>query len=151
MIQAKFSTVRIARRQRRNDKIHTFLNISLPLYTKYGIRASKMVKMRISKYISSDLSGFKYNSYWNEILFVTNCSYLSFLILSKNLVPTSSIASRLAQTQVFFLFDFFTFFSSSNMNSSIIQLCLWSRKWKLFGKNVKFSNLASLVALGVWF
>ena len=70
------------------------------------------------------------------------------MILSKNGVPSSPSASRLALMQVFL---FLTYFPSSNMNSSIIKLCLWSIKWKLYDKNAKFSNLASLVALRVCF
>ena len=44
-----------------------------------------------------------------------------------------------------------TCFPSSNMNSSIIKICLWNRKRKLYGENVTFSNLTSLVALRVCF
>ena len=110
IIQAEFPTVRIVRRQKRNDKIHAFLNISLPLCSKYGIRALKTIKIwEYQNTFPSDLSNFKYNRYWNDILFLTNCSYLSFLILSKNGLPSSSISSRLALTQIFFLFDLLPF------------------------------------------
>ena len=81
-------------------------------------------------------------SFWLIIVY----SDLSCLILSKSGVPLSWVASRLALTQVFL---FLTYFPSSNMNSSIVWLCLWSGKWKLYGKNVKFSDLVSFVALRV--
>ena len=97
---------------------------------------------------SSELSSFKYNRYWNDILFFTNHSDLPFLI-SKNGVPSSSLAPILALTQVFLILTYFPF--SSNMNCSIITLCLWSRKQKLYGKNIKFSDLASLVTLRICF
>ena len=42
---------------------------------------------------------------------------LSYLILSKNGVPLSSLGSRLALAQVFL---FFTYFPSSNLNFNII-------------------------------
>ena len=64
--------------------------------------ASKMIKIwKHKNAFSSDLSSFKYNEYCNGILFVTNYSDLSFLILSKNELPSSSLASRLAVTLIF--------------------------------------------------
>ena len=64
--------------------------------------------MRISKYIFFwPITFQKYNKYWNDILFFTNYSDLSFLILSKNGVPSSSLASRLSQTQVFLFLTYF--------------------------------------------
>ena len=51
IIQAKFSTARKVRRQKRNSKIHTFLNISPPLCFKHGISLEDDKNMRISKYI----------------------------------------------------------------------------------------------------
>ena len=81
-----------------------FLDITLRLCFKYEIRISKM--MQILEYQNtfySDLSGFKCKRYWNDILFSTNYSDLSFLLLSKNGAP-SSLASRLALPQVFFYF-----------------------------------------------
>ena len=47
--------------------------------------------------------------------FFTNYSDLLFLALSKNQVPSSSLAFRLGLTQVFL---FLTYFPSLNMNSS---------------------------------
>ena len=57
----------------------------------------------------SDLSRFKYNRYCNDILFFTDYSDLLFLTLSKNQVPSST----LALTQVFF---FLTYSPYLNMN-----------------------------------
>ena len=95
-----------------------FLNISLPFCSKYGFRASKMIKTwKCQNTFSSDLSSFKYIRHWNDILFLTNYCDLSFLILPKKGVPSSSLASRLALTQIFLLL---TYFPSTNMNSSII-------------------------------
>ena len=115
------------------------LNIRLLLCSKYSIRVLKMINIWEYQNAFSDLSSLKYVSYGNDILFLTNYSDLSFLfsILCESGVPSSSLASKLALTQVFL---FLTYFPSSYMNSSIIQLCLWSRKWKLYGKKVKFSN-----------
>ena len=94
-----------------------FWDISLRLCFKYDIRASKMIKiLEYQNTFHSGLSSFKYNRYWNEILIFGDYGDLSFLILSKNGVPSSSLFSRLALTQVFSIFDFFPF---SNMNSSI--------------------------------
>ena len=64
--------------------------------------------MRISKYIFFwPITFQKHNKYWNDILFFTNYSDLSFLILSKNGVPSSSLASRLSLTQVFLFLTYF--------------------------------------------
>ena len=95
---------------KRNDRIHTFLNISLPWCSKYGIRALKMIKLwEYQNTFSSDLSSFTYSRYWNDILFFTNCSDLSFLILSKSGVPSSLFASRLALNSGLYIFDLLPF------------------------------------------
>ena len=71
--------------------------------------------MKILEYLEyhnlfySDVSSFKYNRYWNDILIFTDYSDLSFLILSKNEVPSSSLSSRLALTQVFYILDLLPF------------------------------------------
>ena len=67
----------------------------------------------------SDLLRFKYNRHCNDILFFSNYSDLLILILSQNGLPLSSLASRLAITQVH-LFLTQTQPPSTNINSSII-------------------------------
>ena len=94
------------------------LTISLLLCSKYSIRALNMINIwEYQNTFSSDLSSFKCIRYGNDILFLTNYIDLSCLMLSKNGVPSSSLASTLALTQVFL---FLTYFPSSNMNSSIM-------------------------------
>ena len=100
-----------------------FLNISLPLCFKYKIGASKMIKiLEYHNLFYSDVSSFKYNRYWNDILVFTDYSNLSFLILSKNGVPSSSLASRLALTQVFYIFDLLPFLKYESYHHIVIFL-----------------------------
>ena len=69
----------------------------------YGIRPSKKIKIwEYQNTFSADLSSFKYNRNWNDIFFFTNYSDFSFLILPENGAPSSSLASRLALTLVFY-------------------------------------------------